>query len=189
MLVGAGGVHPGGLWTDLTLEHVSATYDSRRASWYEAMGIMPLAFSPSGSGPDPFAGAYKSPDGRVTHGHLDENRNHGGLFSGLADPRRLLGAPVPAGGRVAIRDFLYSRGDLLRTGVRRRPPAVRQGRSLTFVNRDAPRSCTRSPPAGRRATGRRGPVRRRAIRDRAVRLRQPRSRRPRRSARSLRAGG
>src|SRR5215216_3537852 len=34
---------------------VSATYDSRRASWYEAMGIMPIAFSRGGSGPDPFA--------------------------------------------------------------------------------------------------------------------------------------
>ena len=183
VLVAAGGhLHPGGLWTDLTLERdgrkvrlfrsraryfepagavswdvamrvtpeswriglkrgdvlsVSATYDSRRASWYESMGIMPLAFSPGGTGPDPFAADYRPPGGRITHGHLNENRNHGGLFSGLADPRRLLAAPVPAGGRIAIRDFLYGRGDLLRTGLRRRPPEVRRGRSLTFVNRDA----------------------------------------------------
>jgi hypothetical protein len=122
---------------------VSATYDSRRASWYEAMGIMQLAFAPGGSGPDPFEVDVDVP-GRITHGHLRENRNHGGAFSGLADPRRLLAAPVPAGGRVAIEDFLYSHGDLLRTGVRRRPPAVARGRSLTFVNRDARRGILHS---------------------------------------------
>jgi plastocyanin len=191
-LVGAGGhLHPGGLWTDLTLERggrkvrlfrsrakyfepagavswdvamrvtppgwrvgvkrgdvlsVSATYDSRRASWYEAMGIMQLAFAPGGSGPDPFAPAagYKAPGGRITHGHLSENRNHGGAFSGLADPRRLLSAPVPVGGTVAIDDFLYSRGDLLQAGMRRRPPAVRRGRALRFVNRDARRGIMHS---------------------------------------------
>ena len=30
---------------------VHATYDTSRASWYESMGIMPIAFSPGGSGP------------------------------------------------------------------------------------------------------------------------------------------
>ena len=122
---------------------ISATYDSRRASWYEAMGIMQVAFSPGGSGPDPFEANVDVP-GRITHGHLNENRNHGGAFSGLADPRRLLAAPVPVGGRVAIDDFVYSHGDLLRTGVRRRPPAVPRGRSLTFVNRDAQRGVMHS---------------------------------------------
>ena len=33
---------------------VNATYDSERASWYEAMGIMQVAYNPGGSGPDPF---------------------------------------------------------------------------------------------------------------------------------------
>jgi plastocyanin len=123
---------------------ISATYDSRRASWYEAMGIMQLAYAPGGSGPDAFDAGYRAPRGRVTHGHLAENRNHGGAFSGLADPRRLLAAPVPANGTVSIDDFLYSRGDLLRTGMRRRPPAVRRGRSLRFVNRDARRGVIHS---------------------------------------------
>jgi hypothetical protein len=182
VLVGAGGhLHPGGLWTDLTLERdgrrvrlfrsrakyfepagavswdvamrvtppewrvglkrgdvlsVSATYQSRRASWYEAMGIMQLAFAPGGTGPDPFAVDVDVP-GRVTHGHLAENRNHGGAFSGLRDPREVLAGPVPRRGRVAISDFVYGRGDLLRTGRRGRPPSVRRGSALTFVNRDA----------------------------------------------------
>jgi plastocyanin len=135
---------------------VSATYDSRRASWYEVMGIMLVAFHPGGTGPDPFA-VKVDVRGQVTHGHLKENRNHGGAISGLRDPRRLLAAPVPAGGAVAIQGFVYSRGDLLRTGRRGRPPAVRQGRSLQFVNRDARRGIQHSITSCRapcnRATG------------------------------------
>jgi plastocyanin len=121
---------------------VSATYDSKRASWYEAMGIMPVAFNPGGTGPDPFAVDVDVP-GDVTHGHLPENRNHGGAFIGLRDPRETLSAPVPAGG-VEIRDFVYGRGDLVLTGRRGRVPAVRRGRSLRFVNRDARRGILHS---------------------------------------------
>jgi plastocyanin len=117
---------------------VSATYDSKRASWYEAMGIMPVAFHPGGTGPDPFA-VDVDVRGQVTHGHLRENRNHGGVFSGLPDPRRLFSAPMTAGGGVTIRDFVYGRGDLQLTGRRGRPPAIRRGGSLRFVNRDARR--------------------------------------------------
>jgi plastocyanin len=115
---------------------VSATYDSRRASWYESMGIMPAMFHAGGTGPDPFRVDVDRP-GQLTHGHLRENRNHGGLFSGLADPRRLLSQAPPPRRTVAISNFLYARGDLLRTGSKRRPPTVRQGQSLKFVNRDA----------------------------------------------------
>ena len=115
---------------------VNATYDSKRASWYEAMGIMQVAYNPGGSGPDPFQTDVDVP-GRLTHGHLNENRNHGGAFGGLADPRRLLAGPVPRGRTVAINDFVYGAGDLLRTGVRGRPPTIRRGTSLKFVNRDA----------------------------------------------------
>ncbi len=115
---------------------VDATYDSKRASWYEAMGIMQVAFNPGGSGPDPFATGVDV-RGQVTHGQLAENRNHGGAFGGLADPRELLAGPVPRRRTVAINDFVYGAGDLLRTGMRRRPPAIRRGSSLKFVNGDA----------------------------------------------------
>jgi hypothetical protein len=121
---------------------VTATYDSKRASWYEAMGIMPVAFNPGGTGPDPFAVDVDVP-GDVTHGHLPENRNHGGGFIGLRDPRETLSAPVPAGG-VDIRNFVYGRGDLALTGRRGRVPTVRRGRSLRFVNRDARRGILHS---------------------------------------------
>jgi plastocyanin len=114
---------------------VSATYDTSRASWYESMGIMPVAFHPGGTGPDPFLTKVDVP-GQVTHGHLKENRNHGGTFAGLPDPRRMLAVAPPHGG-VAIKDFSYRGGDLLLTGRRGRPPVVRAGHSLRFVNRDA----------------------------------------------------
>jgi plastocyanin len=114
---------------------VSATYDSKRASWYESMGIMPVAFNPGGTGADPFVTKVDVP-GQVTHGHLRENRNHGGTFAGLPDARKMLSAAPPSSG-VGISDFQYSRGDLGLTGKSGRPPTVRQGHSLRFFNKDA----------------------------------------------------
>jgi plastocyanin len=122
---------------------VQATYDSKRASWYESMGILPMIFRAGETGADPFTTKVDVP-GVLTHGHLRENRNHGGLFSGLADPRRLLSQPPPANRTVAIKGFLYGRGDLLRTGKRRRPPTIRAGGTLKFVNRDAQRGILHS---------------------------------------------
>jgi plastocyanin len=180
----AGHLHPGGLWTDLSLTRdgktvrlfrskakyfepagavswdvamtatpeswrvgvkrgdvlsVSATYDTKRSSWYESMGIMISAFNPGGSGPDPFATKVDVP-GQVTHGHLRENRNHGGGFGGLPDARRLLAAPPPPTRTVPISGFVYGRGDLGMTGRKGRPPTVRPGQTLRFVNRDARRN-------------------------------------------------
>jgi hypothetical protein len=68
---------------------VSAVYDTKRADWYEVMGIMDpvwFTFDPSVAGPDPFA---KTIDWHsvVTHGHLAENDNHGRTgTSVLPDP-------------------------------------------------------------------------------------------------------
>jgi plastocyanin len=122
---------------------VSATYDSKRASWYEAMGIMGTMFNPGGTGPDPFMTNVERP-GVLTHGHLEENRNHGGAFSGLADPRKLFSAPPPPTRTIGIRNFVYGRGDLLRVGKKRRPPTIRPGGRLKFVNRDARRGIMHS---------------------------------------------
>jgi hypothetical protein len=46
--------------------------------------------------------------------------------------------PGPYKDRIVIRNFVYSQGDLSRLGTSGLPPRVRQGRSLTFVNQDAP---------------------------------------------------
>jgi plastocyanin len=118
---------------------VTGTYETKRASWYESMAIMPLAFAAGDTGADPFTTKVDVP-GRLTHGRLAENSNHGGAFSGLPDPRRILSTAPPDGGRITISNFLTARGDINVTGRRGRIPTVRKGRSLTFVNRDANRN-------------------------------------------------
>ncbi|HZB77942.1 MAG TPA: hypothetical protein VE526_17050 [Solirubrobacteraceae bacterium] len=120
---------------------VSGTYDTKRASWYESMAIMPSMYARGASGPDPFTTNVNVP-GAVTHGHLPENDHHGGgRFSGLPDPRKLLARPVGGGdgGAVVISGFVYGQGDLSSPGRRGRPALVRRGRALRFVNRDARR--------------------------------------------------
>ena len=51
---------------------VTGTYDTRRASWYESMAIMPTMYARGAAGPDPFTTDVNVP-GQVTHGHLPEN--------------------------------------------------------------------------------------------------------------------
>jgi plastocyanin len=135
---------------------VSATYDTRKASWYESMGIMPVAFHPGGTGPDPFQVNVNVP-GQVTHGPLPENRNHGGGPGGLPNPAAILTAPAPRSRTIPVKGFLYGQGDLGRTGRRGRIPVIRPGRSLQFVNRDAKRDIFHTITACRapcnRATG------------------------------------
>jgi len=113
------------LWT-------SATYDTKRASWWESMGIMVAWMADRGPGKDPFKTRVAFP-GKPTHGHLRENRNHGGDRVILPDPRKLRDGPqvtLP----INIVDFKYTVGDLSLGGSNRLPPVVKQGQSLTFVN-------------------------------------------------------
>jgi plastocyanin len=116
---------------------VHATYDTKRADWYEVMGIMPVAvYDGTGVGG---VGAFsdKVPEkGVLTHGHLAENRNHGGGYTGLPDPRKLPGAPTPSG-PIGIQNYDYAQGDLLGAGSRANPPKIQAGQSLTFLNHDA----------------------------------------------------
>ena len=81
---------------------VSATYDSKRASWYESMGIMPVAFAPGArGGVDPFSGKLER-RGRLTHGHLrgeQQPRRRGGRAAGRAHAARR-----PGGDRRPARD-------------------------------------------------------------------------------------
>lgn len=117
---------------------VDATYDTRRASWYEAMGIMPTFFA-KGAQPgavDPFApGAAIKTTGAITHGHLPENDNHGGTAAILPNPLRMRsGARTTT---VNIKDYVYSRGDLSAAGRSGRPPVIRPGQRLRFRNLDA----------------------------------------------------
>jgi plastocyanin len=118
---------------------VHATYDVKRADWYEVMGIMPVAvyYGTDVGGVDALSKKIDR-DGVLTHGHLDENRNHGGEpVSNFPDPRLLPSAPAPAS-PIGIEAYLYEQGDLHWFGnAAANPPAVRQGQSLTFLNHDA----------------------------------------------------
>jgi plastocyanin len=115
----------------------TATYDTRRAAWWESMGIMVTYMANGGPGRDPFKKRVNFP-GRPTHGHLPENNNHGGKRTAMPDPRRLPDGPANPG-LVDILDFKYRIGDLsLPSSGGGLPPVVRQGQSLTFRNSDNP---------------------------------------------------
>ena len=114
---------------------VQGTYDTTRAAWYESMAISPamLTMQPDG-GIDPFETA-PDPTEVLTHGELPENRDNGGRPNpGLADPRKLKDGPKLR--EVSIKDFLYRQGDLSLPGRKGRPPVVKAGKELKFVNRD-----------------------------------------------------
>jgi hypothetical protein len=111
---------------------VSATYDTRRASWWESMGIMVAYMADEGRGRNPFKRRVDYP-GVVTHKHLPENNNHGGQATGLPDPRQLPdGSENP--GNLDIVDFKYQLGDLSLAGPAGLPPVIRPGQSLNFRN-------------------------------------------------------
>ena len=112
---------------------VNATYDSKRASWWESMGIMVAYMADGGRGDNPFKTKVNR-RGRVTHGHLRENDNHGGGPTGLPDPRQLPDGPSNPG-FVNLVDFRYQLGDLSLSAPQRNPPVIRAGQALTF--RDA----------------------------------------------------
>jgi plastocyanin len=117
--------------------HISATYDSRDASWYEVMGIMVLWYA-DGIKPgakDPFKSKIDW-HGYLTHGHLAENNNHGGK------PRPKVGdarkdANGVAADNIFIKGFVYGLGDFALPGRKGRPPTVKAGQSITFTNLDA----------------------------------------------------
>ena len=117
---------------------ISATYETKRASWYEAMGIMTVAIEPDGTGGvDPFTGKLNR-RGQTTHGRLAENANHGGKRARFKDSRRLPDGPRIDGEQVVtIKGFATSQGDLSINGPQGRPPVIAKGSQLTFVNADA----------------------------------------------------
>jgi plastocyanin len=114
---------------------VSATYETRRASWYESMGIMVLYMAEGRPGPDPFSRPIYT-TGRVTHGHLPENNNHGGKDQGAPDPAKLPDGDT-LDSRVGIAGFQYLPGTIGAAGFMGNPPRVAHGHSLRFGNLDA----------------------------------------------------
>jgi hypothetical protein len=114
---------------------ISTTYETRRASWYESMGIMVVweAWNDQ-TGLDPFTHRLDE-RGHITHGHLPENDHHGGPPGSLGV--NATGFRTCDTSKVIIAGFRFTPGDFRATGPARCVPTVRQGRSLTFVNEDA----------------------------------------------------
>jgi hypothetical protein len=128
---------------------INATYDVRRASWYESMGILSLGWTPNAdpAARDPFEDAaavramYRR-GGALTHRRLPENIDtHAREDLELPDPRRLRSRGAPPAGGIDINSFLYGSGGFSAVSdfPRRvmRPPVVRPGETLTFTNEDA----------------------------------------------------
>jgi plastocyanin len=135
---------------------LSTTYDTRRASWYESMGIDVLFYA-DGIQPgavDPFAGRVDW-HGQLTHGHLPENAHHGGAPTHLPTASTLFDGPLTS--RVSIAGFVYAHGDLAATGRPGRPPTVHAGDSITFKNLDATASMPSSTAAYHTITSCRAP--------------------------------
>jgi hypothetical protein len=134
----------------------SATYDTSRGSWWESMGIMVAYMANGGPGDNPFKTRVNRP-GKVTHGHLAENDNHGGGPTSLPDPRQLPDGPENPG-FVDLVDFRYQLGDLSLGDPARNPPVIRAGQALTFRDagdnaRGAYHSITSCKPPCNRSTG------------------------------------
>jgi hypothetical protein len=122
---------------------ISSTYDTSRASWYESMGIMVVWEAYDGqNGVDPFTHRIDE-HGRITHGHLAEDDNHGGAYSLGVNPSSF---PSCRRRQVAIQGFVFNPGDFSATGSERCIPTIKQGQSLTFVNDDASPLSPGTPP-------------------------------------------
>jgi plastocyanin len=115
----------------------TATYGTKRAAWWESMGIMVAYMADEApNARNPYKTRVDLP-GKPTHGHLRENRNHGGKKTNLPDARKLKDGVVNPGS-VDILGFNYRLGDLRLPGAGGRPPVITAGQSLTFVNEDNP---------------------------------------------------
>jgi plastocyanin len=113
---------------------ISTTYETKRASWYESMGIMVVweAYDDQ-TGVDPFT--HKIDESQhLTHGHLAETNHHGGSVWVGATLARM---PDCSRRQVVIAGFTYLPGDFRARGANHCIPTVRQGQSITFTNEDA----------------------------------------------------
>jgi hypothetical protein len=117
---------------------VHATYETKRGSWYESMGIMPCAVADGDtSGKNPFQSKLET-RGVITHGHLKQNDHWGAAKTGIVDPTKLPNGTAP-NNVVRIGNFKYEYGDLRGSGAAQDPPTIPQGSSLEFVNKDTGR--------------------------------------------------
>jgi hypothetical protein len=113
---------------------VHATYDTKRASWYEVMGIM-VVWEAWGDtrGVDPFTHKLDE-TGHVTHGHLAENSYYGGSAFVGVNPNSL---PTCHPKQIFIAGFRYLQGDISSKKTSTCLPTIHEGQSIEFTNEDA----------------------------------------------------
>jgi plastocyanin len=128
---------------------INTAYDVKRASWYESMGILPLAVAGAGDpkAKDPFQNRkavkkmYRK-GGILTHRRLPENIDTPARRKlGLPDPRKVPSAASPASSGIQIDGFRNSPGGYsaisgFSSGLMR-PPVIEPGSAVTFTNQDA----------------------------------------------------
>jgi plastocyanin len=114
---------------------ITATYETKLASWYEGMGIMVAWLAYGATGRDPFTTSVNEP-GILTHGHLPENDNHGGPTPDTkhyVDLTKLPSKMVADGFVIDVENFAYANGDM---SIATTVPTIKQGQSITFKNLD-----------------------------------------------------
>jgi plastocyanin len=136
---------------------VDVTYETKRASWYESMGLNLAWISWGERGPNPFRERIRGTRGRVTHGHLPENDNYGGEPQELTDPSTLPDGKT-IDNRVGIEAFQYVPSGFGIAGSLANPPTVPVGEQLSFENLDSAaagtmHSVTACRPPCTRSTG------------------------------------
>ena len=104
----------------------TATYDTRRASWWESMGIMVAYMADGGPGQEPVQDRSVDRPGRSPTGTCRRTTTTAAARPALPDPRTLPdGADNP--GFVDIVDFRYQLGDLSLGGPAGNPPVIHAG--------------------------------------------------------------
>ena len=93
--------------------NISATYDTRKASWYESMGIMVAVLRRRHPARRPRTRSRTPIDthGLLTHGHLPENDNHGGEPRPACRDAREHARRRSLTDERRIKGFVYGRGD------------------------------------------------------------------------------
>ncbi len=128
---------------------IDSTYDVSKASWYESMGILPLAVSRADdpAARDPFDDAAEvqamyEAGGILTHGRLPENIDkEANKNLKLPDPRDLKSkGKVPKSG-IDIDGFRYQLGGYSAFSsfpqTLMRPPLIKKNRGVSFTNTEA----------------------------------------------------
>lgn len=110
---------------------LQTTYETKRASWYESMGINVVYMAEEEGGRNPYETKVDT-KGVLNHGHYPENEDYGGENPTVGPDPSTLADGLTSGSPFTIGGYSYSAGDFRLPGASGRPPVVKKGESLTF---------------------------------------------------------